>query len=46
MQKYTFKEHLVEVKKRLLVVTIFFISAFAVCYGFREEIFVNQFSFL
>lgn len=39
MQKYTLKEHLLEIKKRFLVVFVFFIAAFALCYSFREEIF-------
>lgn len=39
MQKYTLKEHLVEIKKRLLVVFAFFIAAALLCYSFREEIF-------
>lgn len=39
MQKYTLKEHLVEIKKRLLIVFAFFIAAFAFCYCYREDIF-------
>ena len=39
MQKYTLKEHLLEIKKRFLVVFVFFIAAFALCYSFREEVF-------
>ena len=39
MQKYTLKEHLVEIKKSLLVIFAFFLAAFALCYNFREEIF-------
>lgn len=39
MQKYTLKEHLLEIKKRFLVVFVFFITAFAICYSFREEVF-------
>lgn len=39
MQKYTLKEHLLEIKKRFLVVFAFFIAAFALCYSFREEVF-------
>lgn len=39
MQKYTLKEHLLEIKRRFLVVFAFFITAFILCYSFREEIF-------
>lgn len=39
MQKYTLKEHLLEIKKRFLIVFAFFIAVFALCYSFREEIF-------
>lgn len=39
MQKYTFKEHLIEFKKRLLIVFAFFLVAFACCYALRDEIY-------
>jgi sec-independent protein translocase protein TatC len=39
VQKYTFKEHLVEIKKRFLIVLVFYIAAFAGCYLFREDIY-------
>lgn len=39
MQKYTLKEHLLEIKKRFLFVFVSFIAAFALCYSFKEEVF-------
>jgi sec-independent protein translocase protein TatC len=39
VQKYTFKEHFIELKKRLLIVFAFFLIAFAFCYAFRDEIY-------
>ena len=39
MRKYTFKEHLVEIKRRFLIILVFFITAFAGCYLFREDIY-------
>ncbi len=39
MKKYTFKEHFLELKKRLLVIITFFVSAFIFCYYFSDDIY-------
>lgn len=39
MQKYTFKEHFIELKNRLFKMVIFFILSFSVCYFFKEYIY-------
>lgn len=39
MKQYTFKEHFSELKKRFLIILIFFISSFLVCYYFSEDIY-------
>ena len=39
MQKYTFKEHFLELKKRFLIVITFFICAFICCYYFSDNIY-------
>lgn len=39
MKEYTFKEHFLELKKRLLVVVIYFLAAFLLCYYFSDDIY-------
>lgn len=39
MKKYTFREHLLELKKRFLIIMAFFISAFIICYYFSDDIY-------
>ena len=39
MKKYTFKEHFLELKRRFLVIIVFFTSAFIVCYYFSDDIY-------
>jgi sec-independent protein translocase protein TatC len=39
MQRYTFKEHFIELKNRLLRIICFFIISFGVCYYFIDEIY-------
>jgi len=39
MKEYSFKEHFLELKKRILIITIFFFVAFALSYFFKEEFF-------
>lgn len=39
MKKYTFKEHFLELRKRFLVVLVFFSVAFLLCYYFSDNIY-------
>ncbi len=39
MQKYTIKEHFIELKNKLLKIICFFIISFGVCYYFIDEIY-------
>jgi sec-independent protein translocase protein TatC len=39
MKKYTFKEHFLELKERFLIVSVFFIIAFVLCYYFSGYIY-------
>jgi sec-independent protein translocase protein TatC len=39
MQKFTLKEHLIELKKRLIIVCVAFITVFILCYNLKEYIF-------
>ena len=39
MQKYTFKEHFIELKNRLMKIVLFFILFFGISYWFKENIY-------
>lgn len=39
MEKYTLKEHFLELKKRFIVILLGFLACFAVCYCYSEEIY-------
>lgn len=39
MKKYTFKEHFLELKRRFLIIAIFFLSTFLFCYYFSDDIY-------
>ena len=39
MEKYTLKEHFLELKKRFLIIIAFFVCAFIFCYYFSDYIY-------